>query len=65
MKTNIGYTDKIIRYIIGIILLSMLLFVSGNAKYWGLLGLVPIITAAIGFCPLYTIFGINTAKKDK
>lgn len=65
MKTNIGYTDKIIRYIIGIILLSMLLFISGNAKYWGLLGLVPIITAAIGFCPLYTIFGINTAKKDK
>jgi hypothetical protein len=43
----------------------MLLFVSGNAKYWELLGLVPTITAAIGFCPLYTIFGINTAKKDK
>lgn len=65
MKTNIGSTDKIIRYIIGIILLSMLFFVSGNAKYWGLLGLIPIITAAIGFCPLYTILGINTAAKGK
>ncbi|MGB9679377.1 MAG: YgaP family membrane protein [Minisyncoccia bacterium] len=63
MKTNIGSTDKIIRYIIGILLLSMLFFVSGSAKYWGLIGLIPIITAAIGFCPLYTIFGINTANK--
>ncbi|MBC7764888.1 MAG: DUF2892 domain-containing protein [Hyphomonadaceae bacterium] len=57
---NVGTIDKIIRIIMGLALLSMLLFVDNNNKYWGLIGLMPIITASIGFCPLYAIFGIRT-----
>nr|WP_209455068.1 DUF2892 domain-containing protein [Thermoanaerobacterium butyriciformans] len=64
VKSNIGTVDKIIRYVIGIILLCLLFFLKGNARYWGLLGLIPILTAAFGYCPLYKIFGISTVKKD-
>ncbi|MGJ7044765.1 YgaP family membrane protein [Thermoanaerobacterium thermosulfurigenes] len=64
MKSNVGSVDKIVRYVIGIILLLLLFILKGNARYWGLLGLIPILTAAFGFCPLYKIFGFSTAKKE-
>lgn len=64
MKSNVGSVDKIVRYVIGIIFLLLLFILKGNARYWGLLGLIPILTAAFGFCPLYKIFGISTAKKE-
>lgn len=59
---NVGSIDKIIRVIIGIALLSLLFLVEGNMKYLGLIGIVPILTAAIGFCPIYRIFGLKTNK---
>lgn len=62
---NIGNVDRIIRVIIGLGLLSLLLVLNGNVRFLGLLGLIPIITALIGFCPLYTLFGIKTSKKKE
>ncbi|EGD50620.1 hypothetical protein TheetDRAFT_2574 [Thermoanaerobacter ethanolicus JW 200] len=62
---NIGKIDKIIRYIIGIALLSLLFLVHSNIRFLGLIGLVPILTAAFGFCPLYALFGINTCSTKK
>ncbi len=61
MARNIGKTDAIIRIIIGIILLSLV--VIGPKTLWGLIGLVPLLTGIIGYCPLYPIMGINTYKK--
>jgi len=63
MKTNEGKIDRIVRVIIGLALLSLLLILEGNIKYIGLIGLIPLITGAVGFCPLYTIFKISTVKK--
>jgi len=60
---NIGNTDKIIRIIIGLVLLSLLFLLNGNTRYWGLIGLIPLITAFAGFCPSYVLFGISTRKK--
>lgn len=62
---NVGNVDKMIRVIIGLLLLSLLFLLQGNLKYLGLIGLVPLITAAIGFCPIYAIFGIKTCKTKK
>lgn len=62
MKANVGGMDRFIRIIIGLALLSLLLFIDGDWKYIGLIGVVPIFTAFIKFCPLYTLFGINTCK---
>ena len=60
---NVGNTDRIIRVIIGLGLLSLLIILDGNMRYLGLLGLIPIITAIIGFCPLYKLIGVKTLSK--
>lgn len=59
---NVGKTDKLIRIIIGIVLLSMFFFVEGNARYFALIGIIPLYTGITGNCMLYKIFGINTRK---
>ena len=63
LKVNEGSLDRIIRVILGLIIFSLWFVLQGNAKYLGLIGLIPLITALLGWCPLYTIFGINTFKR--
>jgi hypothetical protein len=60
---NVGKPDRIIRIILGLGLLSLLFFLDGNAKYWGLVGLIPLITGLFGFCPIYYLFKISSKKK--
>jgi hypothetical protein len=61
MEANVGKTDRMIRIAAGILLLS-LVFV-GPKSWWGLVGLVPLLTAVINFCPAYTLLGVNTRGK--
>jgi len=57
MKTNVGSYDAGVRFVIG----CCIVFMSVNGwGWWALLGLVPIVTAACSFCPLYLILGIDT-----
>ena len=65
MKKNEGSLDRLIRLIIGLIVLSLWFVLDGPAKYWALLGFVPLLTAAIGWCPFYPLLGINTLGKKK
>lgn len=58
MKTNEGKLDRALRIIAGAVLLS-LAFV-GPQTPWGFVGVIPLLTGLVGFCPLYTLFGINT-----
>lgn len=60
MKTNVGGIDRIIRIVLGLALIG--LTVTGNIGVWGWLGIVPLATGAIGWCPPYAILGINTCK---
>ncbi len=62
---NVGSTDKVIRYIIGVALLSLLFIIPSNLKFLGFIGLVPILTAAFSFCPLYAILGTKTCPVKK
>lgn len=64
MQKNVGSTDKVIRWIVGLILLSLLFFLEGGVRYIGLIGIIPILTAIVGFCPLYTLFKLNTNKQE-
>jgi Protein of unknown function (DUF2892) len=60
MSKNVGSIDKILRVIIGLALLAFAFF-SGHAYAWiGYLGIVPLLTAALGTCPLYSILGMST-----
>ena len=52
--------DRALRVALGLALLS-LVFV-GPQSYWGLIGLVPLLTGLVGSCPLYTVFGIGTCR---
>jgi hypothetical protein len=63
MKANVGGVDKILRIVAGLVLLSLVLILDGNARWWGLVGLVPLLTGLINFCPLYTLIGLNTGAK--
>ncbi len=60
MKQNVGTIDKIVR-----ILLAVIIGIVGyiNQSWWGLVAIVPLATAFIGFCPAYAPFKINTGKK--
>jgi hypothetical protein len=57
---NEGTLDRIVRVAAGVLLVA-LVFV-GPRTLWGLVGLVPIATGLVGFCPLYRVLGINTCK---
>jgi Protein of unknown function (DUF2892) len=63
LTANVGTVDRILRIIVGLGLLSMLLWVDGNAKWWGLIGLGPLLTAFIRWCPAYAVIGANTGAK--
>jgi len=60
MKPNVGTVDRVVRSLIGLGLLSLILILEGNARWWGLVGLVPLATAFVKWCPRYAPFGINT-----
>jgi hypothetical protein len=59
MKPNIGSSDKTIRLILGAVILLVGIFFQ---SWWGLLGLIPIATALVNFCPLYVPFKFTTRK---
>jgi lipoprotein signal peptidase len=63
MKKNIGGVERILRVIVGIGILA-LAFV-GPKSPWAYLGLLPIVTGAIGWCPPYSLLGISTVKATK
>ena len=60
MKANVGSVDRLLRIVLGLVVLSALVWVQGPARWFGLLGLVPLLTASTRFCPLYTVLGIST-----
>ncbi len=60
MKQNIGSADGAVRILLGLGLFAILLFAPSPARWWGLLGFVPLLTAFAGSCPLYSLMGIDT-----
>ena len=63
MQCNIGKTDKTLRIVVGLALLA--LGAAGVIGWWGLIGLVPLATGLMNWCPAYTLLGIKTCKKDR
>ncbi len=60
MSENVGSLDRIVRVVIGLALLCLLFVLQGNLRWLGLIGIVPLGTAAFKVCPLYSIFGLST-----
>jgi len=58
MKTNIGGIERIIRALVGLVLIA--LAATGTVGWWGWLGVIPLATGLLGWCPPYAMLGINT-----
>lgn len=63
MTSNVGGIDRVLRIVVGLVLIGLTL--AGTIGVWGWLGLVPLATGAIGWCPPYAIFGWNTCSTKK
>ena len=62
MKRNIGTADRIVRAVVGTAIIGAGIYYR---SWWGALGLVPLITAAVGVCPPYWLLGISTYFRDR
>jgi hypothetical protein len=60
MNKNVGGVDRILRVVVGLLLIA--LAATGTLGAWGYVGIVPIVTAATGWCPAYLPFGFTSCK---
>jgi hypothetical protein len=60
MKRNVGTVDRAIRIVAGLVLLSLIFILEGNARWWGLVGLLPLVTGLAGWCAAYVPLGFDT-----
>ena len=60
MKNNVGGVDRILRITVGAVL--VLLAALGQIGVWGWIGVIPLVTGVMGWCPLYTVLGLSTCK---
>ena len=58
MKSNEGTLDRTVRIAVGLALLSLVFL--GPQTAWGWIGVVPLLTGIVGFCPIYKVLGLNT-----
>ena len=63
MKTNVGGIDRIARIVVGLVLIA--LAATGTVGVWGWIGVVPLLTGLIRWCPLYPLLGISSCPLKK
>lgn len=61
MNKNVGTIDKTLRIVVGLVIIAVGIIYK---SWWGAIGLVPLLTALSGFCPLYVPIKLSTRKKD-
>ncbi len=58
---NVGMIDRVLRILVGAVLLvAFFIYPNASWRYWTLIGIVPLLTGALGTCPLYSILGLST-----
>jgi hypothetical protein len=60
MKANVGSADRIIRLVLGVVIIALGFYFK---SWWGIIGVVAIITGILNFCPAYWLIGTSTKKK--
>ena len=63
MKVNEGVIDRSLRVLAGVVLVG--LAATGTVGLWGYVGIVPLVTGAVGICPLYSLLGINSCPTPR
>lgn len=57
MSCNVGSTDRIIRIVLGLVFIALGIYFG---SWWGAIGLIPLVTGVLNYCPLYSLFGLST-----
>ena len=65
MSANVGTLDRTLRVAAGVALLAIAAFADHPLRWWGLIGIVPLATGLLGYCPLYAMFGFATCPLKK
>ena len=60
MEINVGSTERLLRTIVGVVIIGLGLYIQ---SWWGVVGLIPLLTGLFRFCPLYKMLGMNTCKR--
>lgn len=62
MGANIGGIDRSVRIVAGLVILALFFVLEGTNRWWALIGLVPLVTGIVGWCPAYRVLGIRTCR---
>ncbi len=62
MHSNVGGIDRILRIVAGLILLTFVAVYQGDERWFGLIGVIPLMTGLFRFCPAYRLIGVNTCR---
>ncbi len=65
MGTNVGKADRAFRIIIGVALITFAIYGTWSYAYLGWIGVIPIVTALVGWCPAYRLLGLSTCPLNK
>lgn len=57
MKANVGGSDKVARFVFGSLIIAVGVYYG---SWWGLLGLIPLVTGTVGYCPVYSLMGFSS-----
>ncbi len=63
MTRNVGTVDRVIRVLVGLVLISLVFW--GPQTNWGWIGLIPLVTGLVGSCPAYKLFGLSTCPLEQ
>jgi hypothetical protein len=64
MKANVGGIDRVLRILAGAGLLALVFVLEGDARWWGLVGILPLFTGLFRFCPAYLLLGLSTCPLE-
>lgn len=62
MKLNVGSADKIARIVLGVVIIALGFYFK---SWWGVIGIIPLLTGILNFCPAYHLIGVSTKTKVK
>jgi hypothetical protein len=65
MKANVGGLDRALRIVVGMVFLAAVVVLDGPARWFGLVGLVPLLTGIFGYCPAYVLLGFSSCPLEK
>lgn len=63
MEQNVGAVDRVVRIVLGLFILASFFVLDEGTRWWALLGIIPLATGLVAWCPLYRVLGITTCRE--